>query len=275
MGDWPILLDGQRIESIGVDGANSRGTGLVAPASTNTKGSYVQLTASTSFAAGMMMIRMGDTTVPPEEMLVDIAVGGSGSEQVIIENLLLSHGGEEFTWLYQFPVRIPAGSRVAARAQASSADARTRISAQLIAGGFLGSAPYGGVVTLGANTADSGGTQIDPGGTANTKGSYSELMASTDKDIFALSLANGGQGNTARTFGNYLLDIAVGGSGSEQVIIPDLHLLASNVGDGIYPIITPLIPCYIPAGSRVAARASCDFTNATDRLFDLIAYGVN
>jgi len=39
------------------------------------------------------------------------------------------------------------------------------------------------------------------------------------------------------------------------------------------PVLGPF-PVAIPSGSRIAARAQCNISDATDRLFDVAVYGV-
>ena len=104
-------------------------------------------------------------------------------------------------------------------------------------------------------TSDSG-TAIT-GGAANTKGVYSQLMASTTFDAAAIMLdVNTNFGDT-----NYLLDIAVGAAASEQIIFPNLAL-AFNVGMAE----SILIPIAIPAGSRLSARCQDNFGSSVVRL---------
>lgn len=269
MSDWGLLTGNNLKAALNVNASASQGTALTAPGANNTKGAWLQLTASLAQSAGRIMI--GAESSGLADTLVDIGVGAASSEQVILENLVFSGRNELFNG-YTFDYPIPAGSRVAARFQTTN----TSISLYLIVlvgtGHFLSGAPHRKVTVYGANTADSGGTSVDPGGTAHTKGSYSEITASTTRRIRKLHIGVGNQGNNVRSYAEYLLDIAIGAASSEQVIIPDIPLIgaqneviASNVGTSFM--------VDIPAGTRIAARAQCSITDATDRLVDLTIHG--
>lgn len=102
--------------------------------------------------------------------------------------------------------------------------------------------------------ADRDGTTITAGGTAHTKGAFSsgELIASADEDAFAISIRVTGI-NVAVTDTSFLLDIGVGASGSERVLIADLDVWGgtNSPGSGKHWY----FPVYIPKGQRIAARA--------------------
>lgn len=98
---------------------------------------------------------------------------------------------------------------------------------------------------------------VTTGGSADTDGSWVELDASTEADIYELEItcAQTSQ-NATNTSG--LLDIGVGGSGSEAEIVSDVQVgyLPATLG-------TLVLPVFIPAGSRVAARARCAVASKT------------
>lgn len=111
-----------------------------------------------------------------------------------------------------------------------------------------------GTATAGTND---GATVVTSSATANTKGAYAQLMASTTFDSAAIMLdVNTNFGDT-----NYLLDIAVGAAGSEQILIPNIAL-AFNVGMAL----SVLLPLAVPAGVRIAARCQDNFGSSTVRL---------
>lgn len=273
MADFPLIGDGQVYESVGAATGTSTGTTITASGSTHTKGSWTELIASTGAHAGWIYITMGDESA--EEYLVDIGIGGSGSEVVLIPNLADAVRTAYGQYAYMFPVDIPAGSRLSARCQCLTGSATIKVAALIASSGFLPSAPLGIVTDLGANTADSGGTSVDCGGSANTKGAYSQLVASTTYPISFLSFSLGNGSNTGRTSAGFLIDVAVGGAGSEQIVIPNIYAWADGPRNQMLPHTTPLYPVAIPAGSRIAVRAQTTTTDATDRLFDITGYGVS
>lgn len=275
MGDWP-LYDGQITEVTSTTAASSKALLVNSHASANTKGSWTELIASTARPATSILVEIsqGGTTVPAD-LLVDVAIGASSSEQIIIPDLTISNGSSLFYTRMSpllIPFNIPAGTRIAARCQSSWTSDSVRIQVTLQSGGWNSPAPLAVMTAYGVNTADSGATSIDPGGSANTKGSWVQITSSTTRDTRALILGTGNQGNQSRSNQNWLVDIATGGSGSERVIIADQALTAGTNDDLVGPSHLGPFAIYIPSGTRIAARAQCSLTDATDRLFDLAVY---
>lgn len=122
------------------------------------------------------------------------------------------------------------------------------------------------VDALGFNAAATLGTACTPSASAFAKGSYAQLIAATAYDYvgFFVHLDKGGQG----TNNSYTLDIAIGGSGSEKIICPDL----ASMGD-IPGTFFPYLPIPIPAGQRIAARVASSATSDTIHP-GVIVYGV-
>lgn len=111
--------------------------------------------------------------------------------------------------------------------------------------------------------ADGLGTSVVAGGTAHTKNTtYTELIASTDFDAYAIEILGSDVG-VAATVTSLLADIAIGGVGAETVIIPNLNFgsarnYQSTCGGQRY-----FFPLYIPAGSRVSATAQATIVSDT------------
>lgn len=267
------LHGAQKTENAGAVTSTSRGTAVTASGSANTKGSYAELIAATAFISSWIWVMIDDVAAGVD-YLIDIAIGGAGSEVVICSNLYAGAGtgSINYGW-YLFPIQVPAGVRLSARCQASTASSVARVSAMLFAGEFDTGSMLQKLNTMGDATADSGGTSIDPGGTVNTKGSYTQIVSSTPRPIKSLVIAFGNQANNVRSSQSWLVDIAIGGSGSEKVILPNIAINASTSPDIVTPQVTPPLPVNIPAGTRIAARAQSDGNDATDRLFDVILYG--
>lgn len=272
--DWPGWAGNQHLDQVGRNTGASSGTVITALAN-NAKSSYVQLAASSPLDADWISVFISTQENIAADFLVDLAIGGAGSEKVILANLGLSTtagvGGN--VAVFSVPLSIPAGSRIAARAQNSAGTNRDiTVLAMLASGLWLTSSPSQLVSTYGANTGTSGGVSIDPGGSANTKGSWVQISASVDLDIAWLCLAVMNQVNGVRTNATWLVDIGIGGAGSEKVMVPDILLSVHSAGDLVNPCVV-MVPVSIPTGSRLVARAQSSITDATDRLFDLIAYG--
>lgn len=107
------------------------------------------------------------------------------------------------------------------------------------------------IEAAGANTATSGGTAI-LGGTANTKGNFVQLVASTTYDATGFFIS------THLWHTSYLetaIDIAIGAAGSEQIILPDV--MAANIASGGRTT-RAFFPIAIPAGTRISARSQAN-----------------
>jgi hypothetical protein len=273
MPDFPAI--GASIFESGVAAATSGGVVLTANASPNVKAtSFTEIIAATAFDAQLMLVNLGYWASGPADYLIDIAIGAASSEVVIAANLIFSgFTNGEHVAQYQLPIFVPAGTRLSARCQASAGSATVRCTITLMAQPFLPSAPLSVVTTYGANTGDSGGVSIDAGGSANAKGSYSQLAAALSFDTSWLIVAVAGI-NATRTACRWLLDVAVGAAASETIVIPDLYVVGSSASDSVLPA-TYCLPCSLPAGSRVAIRSQCSITDATDRLLDCVIYGVS
>lgn len=267
------FLEAQRCENAGATLTTSRGAVVTANAAPHVKGIYTQLIAATSFEADGLLVMLDDC-VAVTDYLLDIALGSAGNEVVILTNLLVSGGTGALVYggQYQFPVKIPVGSRLSARCQATTGGAAVRVSALLFGQGVLPGEPITIVDAYGLNTAATQGTNIDPGGVANTKGAWVALSTSTRILSRFLTLAIGNQLNGVRSSQSWLVDIGLGGAGSEQVVIPNLVLNCSTSPDIVVPQTYNQIPFTIPIGSRLSVRAQSDGIDATDRLFDAALY---
>ena len=97
------------------------------------------------------------------------------------------------------------------------------------------------------------GVTIAAPASAHTKGNWVQLVASTAKRVVAMTLSAHAVGTTQLRF---LVDIGVGGAGSEVVVLPNIYVKigASYTRDGqnFGPLLVD-----IPAGSRIAARCQC------------------
>jgi hypothetical protein len=272
MADWPLLGDYQFVRAAGENAAASIGTSLTCGVA-NTKGAWTELEAATEHDASWALVRIVDPSAGTHDYLVDIGIGAAAAETVVIPNVPLcyrSGGAEPHSFL--IPVAIPAGSRVAARAQSSAVSPTLKVEVLLFGGGFKQSAVPSLVTAYGVDLTDSGGTSVDPGGVAHTKGAWTEITAATVQDAIWLALGVGNQRNASRVLAHWLVDIAVGAAAAEQVIVPDILIQAGSTVPLIGPTTIPL-PVSVPVGSRLAVRAQCSIIDASDRTFDAIIWG--
>ncbi len=129
------------------------------------------------------------------------------------------------------------------------------------------------VVAIGDNTGTTNGTTIDPGASNNTKGAWTEIVASSADDLYGFNYSLGTNNNatTGGTLG-FWVDFGIGSSGNEEIIAGDMGMCMNNREQAAYDSHYLDIP--IPAGSRIAVRGQSSSNNASQRLFDIIIHGV-
>ena len=245
---------------------------LLTGTTVNTKGAYVDVYTPTPDPGGFLLVELNPGGVAAAQGLVDIAIGTAGNEHIIAANLGVNSGTDQHPHVIPLPYAVPVGSTIRARYQRSNASLTVRCSVHVFAMTDLPRSQK--IQTLGATTATSRGTSVDPGASINTKGSYVQLVAATDGPIKQLLLHFGNQANNARTSANFLADVAVGAAASESILIPNIPFAIGGSADEPIPSYVGPLPCDIPSGSRVAVRGQSNINDATDRLFDVIAYGI-
>ena len=277
MSNWAISPVGQRIGTEGISTAASDLTASLSVSSVNTKGSWVQITAATAFEADGIILHFygsggfnGDRNA-----VVDLGIGAAASEAVILENFRQDYvrgsmnksAGSLF-----IPLAIPSGSRVAARMSADSTAVGVHIGLTIVKGGSLFPTGFGKIESLGHNTSNDRGTQISASATANTKGSWAEIVASTAKDYAGFFGVLGNAGDMASANERRLIDIGIGAAASETVIVPNWYTNFEGLGDVNQPMHMPIFWTPLAAGTRIAARFQQDLTSNLN--LDLMLYGI-
>lgn len=240
----------------------------------NTKGSYAELLASSAVDAHSIILYVAESaSTSIESFLIDLAVGAAASEQIIIPNFQYNQRslyGEKVVSFIRLPFPIPAATRISARCQSATASAVVRMAVMVVSGS--NDEIIGKVYDYGTLTASSAGTSINAGASANTKGSWTELVASS-AELKGLFVTIGPIAGGAQDAG-FFLDIGIGAAASEQVIIPNLHLWVETDGSLISQGVWPIFWVPVPAASRIAARVQCTTADATYRIVRVAAYGV-
>jgi len=272
MPNFPTLLQiASRFEAAGVDLATSAPVIITGGATANAlNGTYTQIIASTAFDATGIVVNIHRDGGADIDGLLNIAIGAASSEVVILESLGWYRQSAEGTSTYYFPIRIKSGSRISANARATTGGSNPKCQVILLQGSFFGSGAFNGVTTYGHNTADSGGTSIDPGATAHTEGAWFEIIASSTNPIRQLSAYVGPQ-QVARVAADFLLDIGIG---TTELVLSDLYFRTEVTVDYLNPHVIGPLPFSVPTATRLAARARSSTTSATARLFDIILYGI-
>jgi hypothetical protein len=265
------------VASIGAITSGSVGTQVTSSSTANTKGSWVQLTSGTPQDADWIDVGLNGFGVGPGVCAaVDIGIGPSGSEQVLLNNLVCywnSGPGPSFPHFY-LPLAIPAGTRVAARSQDNAGSNSVYVCMNLFqtgggaCGGHFASDTYGFVSTGATN-----GTVITASATSNTLGSWTSLgTLSTDIAGFLLapdaSIWSNNAANTYYSHWNFLINIGIGpSSGSVTTILPNLQVVNDqplSYGFKADPDVLGYFPMQIPSGTQFWAQAQCSPGNGTN-----------
>ncbi len=230
------------------------GTIITADSTSHVKGVWVELVASTGFDVTKMIVWGHGTsqTSTNTAMLVDIGIGTSTNEKVLIADIPCGHSSFALdNGLSVFPISIPAGTRISARNQAVIASDTIAIGLAL-----FGSTPWDQqshfqvVDTMGTTSAASHGKLI-------TGNSITEIIASTAEDYKALGWAADNADETSSDNAVFTMDILVGAGAAEKILVSDLswRTSASERIDEAYPPkgILP-IRLNIPSGSRLSVQ---------------------
>ena len=276
MGDF-ALGGGSYVFSTGA-GSGSQGLALTSSATANTLGTIVELDADTEYEANglsLMLTEFSFASSTSVSFLMNIYIGGSGSEELLIEGVHFYSDNATANYSLismDFPVKVPKGSRISADLQTNTAAAdAVLLIAQLRSGGFRSHVGHGEIVSIGMNTSTTNGQSVDSGATINTKGAWSQVVASSTKAFAGFNLSVGSNLNSAQDNANFLIDIGVGGSGSEEVIAENIYANTTSservLFDGSF------FPVDIPEGSRIAIRSQSEESNATDRVLSYVFHG--
>jgi hypothetical protein len=270
-GGFPFIGDICNANDVGTVGASTNGTSVVGGGSNGVKGSWTQLTASSPCDSVMVLLSIQyDSALDAGNyftgLAVDIAVGGSGNEVIVINNAVMFFAYYNPQCIYALlPLNIPAGSRISARcADAYGGTATATVQLTLFDGSFEAGEGLAGYDSVGFDPTTCVGTALFDPGSNNTKGSWTELVAATSRDYIGFRpIVNYRLGGSRC----YMLDIAIGSSGNEKIIVPNLlyHGDSGAMFQGFLPI-------QIPAGTRISARIQTDLTT-TDQTWVMLLAG--
>lgn len=245
--------------------ASSIGTTVTASASVNTKGAAVELIAATAHDAHWISVTILPGGTSGLNGLLNLLIG-SATEAVLIADLPITAravnegGGGPFL----FPVFIPKGSRLAAAYQNATGSSTAEVMVHLFGGNPSGPWADCTYVDRYGSTASSLGTNVDPGGVANTFIGYQQITASTLRPIRWLVLAVQNADNTFAAAAQWTVRLGIG-SATEAQIGGDLILMGGVTTDMSMLVMHWYFPIYVPTGSRLAVDAKCSVTTDGDR----------
>jgi hypothetical protein len=193
----------------------------------------------------------------------DIGIGASGSEQVLIPSLgITSETNATVSLSFYFPLSVAAGSRLSARVLDSIGNLASYASAVLVGEGFASPSGASRVTAYGMSTSSQ--TSLAVPGAVNTKGAWTQIVAATTNQMTAANVMIGTY-SPANAHLPGLVDIGVGASGSEQVIVGNVPVISpSHTGASTSSFaVSYLLPLTAPAGSRLAMRYQAGNGNGT------------
>lgn len=228
----------------------------------HTMGAWVEVVASTTsdIDGFNLIVSINQIASTDTSALLDIGVGASGSEVVIVPYLSVGHQGQGAEIAYKIPVFVPSGSRIAIRVQS----VRTSQNITILFVGALSCTTNqtptpvlsltSSTVQYGADTATSNLTLLTAPGSLNTKGAWTEIAAATTESLQGLTVMLSGGPSGNYTAANCLVDIAVGASGSEIIVLDNYQISVSANENVTARISNTFAACDIPAGSRISMR---------------------
>lgn len=269
-----VLSFGSRVGTVVTAGAN------------DTPGSVVTLLSALSQDVEYIVIEYqryassGADSSTLLDIMIDPAGGTSWLNDPLIPGLLVgfspdtsnSHGAMPG---YQFPVWIPAGASIGARAQtAHSSDITVGRISIMVAGGNSNPASWwcGQKVTnVGVDLTNSRGTLITPGASSSF-GSWTNLGSTLSVDCGAIQFARQGVGGNAvaGSFDFYKAEFGIG----ERLIAPPFHFMLSSLSEQRFDYNeSGIVFKSIPSGAQLQCRIAG--SSATPDNIDVAAYVVH
>lgn len=254
----------------GVNPANSLGVAVSTSGTAGTAGAWKEITSFANGAPntsglladiGWVELDFNTLTITTAQvMTVDISIGASGSQIVVLSSLVLQTFAA--SQIFKLPLPVAAGTKIWARVNspASSADnlycslrGYQKSMGAMRGWGCCKYDTYGVAVTSGT----AGGKAVTAGATANQLGTYAAITASLTNDIcgFFITFDNQNKGNPPAA--NFLMNIAIGPGNT--TILPNIAF-----GGGVNPPASSgFIPMPIRSGTRVSAALQSDTGTGT------------
>jgi hypothetical protein len=214
----------------------------------------------------------GNSSGAQRDYIIDIGVDPAGGTSYVakINNILAhqaSNAADGGRWFY-FPIFIPAGATVGARAQGNGANTirvHVRAYGRPSHPHLVRTGQYSETVGVSGN----GGTSVTPGNSA-AEGSWTSI-GTTTRPTWYWQLCAGFSG-TATTSQMYYVDLAYGDGSGKVMIIENMPLFHPGTAERTG---NPLVMdgyCDVPAGATLYVRASASGTS--DANFNALAVGI-
>ena len=269
-----------RVDNWGANPLTTPGTSVI-PGASNAEGSWTQIFSAAAVSQDVSWIIIdvygGNTANQIKSHLLDIGVDPAGgtSYTPIISNIVCgaSANSNAPCGAFTFPIRIKAGSTIAARVQGSNATAGTVRVVAVIYG--QPSAPESDKVgsyseTIGTIT-NSEGVSFTPGNA--TDGSW-VLLGTTTRSLWWWNLCVQISNATMSAHGNYI-ELAYGDA-SNKHSITRVHFASDtsefNFRTEITSYLTAVSYCHLPAGTNIYIRGECSAAPVSG--YNAVAVGV-
>lgn len=242
---------------------------MTASATPHTKGAWSELIASTAEDSyGVWVFLQGlAISATDTSCLVDIGLGAAASEVVVIPNIdagtadFANRGAKYFF----FPIFIPSGQRIAARAQAAMVSDLVTVAITLEKRNAYPDV-YARVTDYGAVTASSRGTLVTAG--LNAFGAWTNVGALTSQDHTLWTIGTDGGGDTTLSGTALVAEIGVG---TTTIAGPfRWEQQATEIVQSVFPP-TP-IHAPVPSGTQMVARVA---GSATSDIPGVILYALD
>lgn len=201
MADWPAEDYPTRIRHYpDADPAAGAASGtffqMISADNAGLKGDWVELISSTPFAVSEIILRIVDWYNINASTLIDIGIGASGQEQVVVPDIAMHASQNNSTpQAYRLPISIPAGARISGRCASGNTVAQWNIVTTLVAASLQSPARNTRAVAFG--TTGVTGTSVNIVNNGNPFGGYTLLGGPTTFTIKELLLcATWTQGGT-------------------------------------------------------------------------------
>jgi len=242
----------------------------------NAYGSYVQVLTATSDETYLMRVTLNSFAVSAaaRDALVTIGIdpaGGSSYSDLIVDLVAsCAHTYIAGPVVYEFPLRVPAGATLAAKATVNNATVGTGSVAielfgrpsrpELVKAGSF-------VQTFGNVPASSRGTPVTFGTTG--EGAWTQIGSALTVPLWAWEFGMGA--NNAAIVGNGIhVDIGLGDASNKKVVIPNAYVNTTTVETITKP--SAIRPGLGAVGDIVYARGQAG-PGAADTTNSIIVYG--
>ena len=248
-------------------------TGVVASANAasalGSKGAWVVLCSGTSRTYESLVLTIAGKAAA--NYLVDLGIGSSTAIYTIQENLPMPSlkAGENYAQPYLLPIHVPLSSQLLVRCCATVSAAAIETTLHGMMQGLQGTPGFAKGVAWGVNSANSRGTTLDAGATANTKSALTVIQTTVLDNWKAMAICFGNAADIARTNLTFLVDVFV----NSQPAILDVLVKGGTDADVPVPFWYPPFACVIKSGDIISGRVQSASTTAGDRALDILLLG--